>query len=92
MAIACLRLRTRAPDPLLRVPDLRRRIAEATVFDVAVFLFAMSVLRGLAIDVMTVQSTFRAKLCRLNPWWNIPCMQVIGSLRRPVAAEEYRDG
>jgi putative hydrolase len=41
MAIACLRLRTRAPDPLFNVPDLRRRIAEATVFDAADFRFAM---------------------------------------------------
>ena len=51
MAIACLRLRTRAPDPLLRVPALRRRSAEATVFDDADFLFAICCLRGSAVDV-----------------------------------------
>ncbi len=33
IAIACARLRTVAPDPLLSVPRLRRRIAEATLFD-----------------------------------------------------------
>jgi hypothetical protein len=33
MAIACLRLFTLRPDPLLRLPFLRRRIADSTLFD-----------------------------------------------------------
>jgi hypothetical protein len=45
IAIACLRLRTRPPDPLRRLPRLRRRIAEATVFDALDFLLAILVLR-----------------------------------------------
>jgi Pentapeptide repeats (8 copies) len=44
MAIACLRLRTRCPEPLFRVPDLRRRIAEATVLDALDSFFAMGLL------------------------------------------------
>jgi hypothetical protein len=33
MAIACLRLFTDPPDPLLSVPRFRRRIADSTFFD-----------------------------------------------------------
>lgn len=42
MAIACLRLVTLRPDPLLSVPRFRRRIADATFFDAALLYFAMS--------------------------------------------------
>jgi hypothetical protein len=41
IAMACVRLRTRAPDPLRRVPRLRRRIADSTVFGDVAFRFAM---------------------------------------------------
>ena len=41
MAMACLRLFTVRPDPLLSVPRLRRRIADATAFDAALPYFAM---------------------------------------------------
>jgi hypothetical protein len=47
MAMACLRLRTRPPDPLRKVPLLRRRIADATVFDAVDFLFAIQPSVGL---------------------------------------------
>ena len=60
MAIACLRLRTGAPDPLLSVPDLRRRIAEATVFDAADFLFAIAASVA-PLNVMRMQAMFRAE-------------------------------
>ena len=33
IAIACLRLFTDAPDPLLSVPRFRRRMADSTFFD-----------------------------------------------------------
>jgi hypothetical protein len=41
MAIACLRLVTRRPDPLFNVPFFFRRIADSTVFDAAFPYFAM---------------------------------------------------
>ena len=42
MAIACLRLLTRLPErPLLRVPRLRRRIADSTFFCAALPYFAI---------------------------------------------------
>ena len=39
--MACLRLRTRCPELLFSVPDLRRRIADATVLDALDSFFAM---------------------------------------------------
>jgi hypothetical protein len=42
MAIACFRLVTFAPDPLLSVPRLRRRIADSTFFDADFPYFAIS--------------------------------------------------
>ena len=39
--MACLRLVTRWPDPLLSVPFLRRRIAEATVLEADFPYFAI---------------------------------------------------
>jgi putative hydrolase len=44
MAMACLRLRTRAPEPLFNVPALRLRIADATVLSAVDFRFAIVVL------------------------------------------------
>jgi hypothetical protein len=41
IAIACFRLVTRRPEPLLSVPFFRRRIAEATFFDADLPYFAM---------------------------------------------------
>jgi hypothetical protein len=41
IAIACFRLRTVRPDPLFRVPRLRRRIVERTFFDADFPYFAM---------------------------------------------------
>ena len=41
MAIACLRLVTRRPEPLVRVPFLRRRIADSTFLDADFPYFAM---------------------------------------------------
>src|SRR5262245_45788339 len=41
MAIACLRLVTRRPEPLLRLPFLRRRIADSTFLDADLPYFAM---------------------------------------------------
>ena len=41
MAIACFRLVTFRPDPLLSVPLLRRRIADSTFFDAALPYFAI---------------------------------------------------
>jgi hypothetical protein len=41
MAIACLRLLTRPPDPLFNVPRFRRRIADSTFFDADRPYFAM---------------------------------------------------
>jgi hypothetical protein len=41
MAIACLRLVTRRPDPLFNVPFFFRRIADSTVFDAAFPYFAI---------------------------------------------------
>jgi hypothetical protein len=40
MAMACLRLVTRRPDPLFSVPFFFRRIADSTVFDAAFPYFA----------------------------------------------------
>jgi hypothetical protein len=41
MAIACLRLFTFPPDPLSRVPFLRRRMADSTLFDAALLYLAI---------------------------------------------------
>jgi hypothetical protein len=41
IAIACLRLLTLRPDPLLRLPVFRRRIADSTLFDAFLPYFAM---------------------------------------------------
>jgi hypothetical protein len=41
IAIACLRLFTFRPDPLLRVPAFFRRIADRTFFDAALPYFAI---------------------------------------------------
>jgi hypothetical protein len=41
MAIACLRLVTFRPDPLLSVPRFRRRIVDSTFFDADLPYFAM---------------------------------------------------
>ena len=42
IAIACLRLFTRPPEPLFNVPRFRRRMADATRFDAALpYFFAM---------------------------------------------------
>jgi len=41
IAIACFRLFTVCPDPLLRLPFFRRRIADFTRFDAASPYFAM---------------------------------------------------
>jgi hypothetical protein len=41
IAIACLRLFTRPPDPLFSVPFFRRRIADSTLFDADLPYFAM---------------------------------------------------
>jgi hypothetical protein len=41
MAIACLRLVTLRPEPLLSVPRLRRRIADFTFFDAPLPYFAI---------------------------------------------------
>jgi hypothetical protein len=41
MAIACLRLFTFWPDPLLSVPFFRRRMVDSTFFDAALPYFAM---------------------------------------------------
>jgi len=41
IAIACLRLLTRPPDPLFNVPFFLRRIADATFFDADRPYFAM---------------------------------------------------
>jgi hypothetical protein len=41
MAIACLRLLTVRPEPLLSVPRLRRRIADFTRFDAPLPYFAI---------------------------------------------------
>ena len=41
MAIACFRLFTFCPDPLLRVPFFRRRIVDFTFFDADVPYFAI---------------------------------------------------
>jgi hypothetical protein len=46
MAIACLRLFTRPPDPLFNVPFLRRRIADFTVFEAAFPYFAIDTSRA----------------------------------------------
>lgn len=48
MAMACFRLVTFRPEPLLSVPRLRRRIADFTVFDAALPYFAIdtSIQRG----------------------------------------------
>jgi hypothetical protein len=42
IAIACLRLFTLPPDPLLSVPFFRRRIADSTLFDAALPYFAIA--------------------------------------------------
>jgi hypothetical protein len=59
IAMACLRLRTRPPDPLRKVPLLRRRIADATVFDAVDFRFAIPVLLGVACSAR-MQTMFRS--------------------------------
>jgi hypothetical protein len=41
IAIACLRLFTRPPDPLFSVPFFRRRIADSTLFEADLPYFAM---------------------------------------------------
>jgi hypothetical protein len=41
IAIACLRLLTVRPEPLLSVPRLRRRIVDSTFFDADLPYFAM---------------------------------------------------
>ena len=41
MAIACLRLVTLLPDPLVSVPFFFRRIADSTVFDAVFPYFAI---------------------------------------------------
>ena len=41
MAIACFRLVTLRPEPLVSVPLLRRRIADSTFFDAALPYFAI---------------------------------------------------
>jgi hypothetical protein len=46
MAIACLRLLTLRPEPLLSVPFFRRRIADSTRFDADFPYFAMCHLRS----------------------------------------------
>jgi hypothetical protein len=46
MAIACLRLVTFRPEPLLSVPRFRRRIVDSTFFDAALPYFAMRNLPG----------------------------------------------
>jgi hypothetical protein len=46
MAIACLRLVTLRPEPLLSVPLLRRRIADFTDFDAPLPYFAIDTSRA----------------------------------------------
>jgi hypothetical protein len=46
MAIACFRLVTLRPEPLLSVPRLRRRIADFTRFDAPLPYFAIDTSRG----------------------------------------------
>jgi hypothetical protein len=54
MAIACLRLVTRRPEPLFRVPFLRRSIADFTVLDADFPYLAISNLGGLRAKDVTL--------------------------------------
>jgi len=71
IAIACLRLLTRRPDPLFNEPRLRRCIADFTDFDAPLPYFAMDTSRrgGLQVTCSDRDNLVRGSWFVVGGWW-----------------------